>query len=60
MAELMVTLLSASVEVKGGEEIMEKKKFTEPLLEKYEEKLDEVTRNFVPGSCPEDGIVTPP
>jgi len=56
----MVTLLSASVEVKGGEEIMEKKKFTEPLLEKYEEKLDEVTRNFVPGSCPEDGIVTPP
>jgi len=49
-----MTLLSASVEMKEGEEMMEKKKFIEPLMEKYEEKLDEVTRAIPVGSCPED------
>ena len=32
----------------------EKKEFVEPVLDKYEEKLDEVTKTPVPGSCPTD------
>jgi len=31
-----------------------KKEFVEPVLERYEEKLDEVTRAIPVGSCPED------
>jgi len=46
--------------MKGGEEMMERKKFTEPVLEKFEEKLDEVTRNACVGSCPEDLNGIPP
>jgi len=33
-----------------------KKEFSEPVLLKYEEKLDEVTRQVVPGSCPTDQV----
>jgi len=31
-----------------------KKEFVEPALEKFKEKLDEVTRGITVGSCPED------
>ena len=31
-----------------------KKEFVEPVLERYEEKLDEVTKGVPVGSCPED------
>jgi len=34
-----------------------KKEFVEPILVKYEEKLDEVTKTPVAGSCPEDQVL---
>jgi len=39
---------------KGGIKVKEKKEFSEPLLVKYKEKLDEVTMGVVPCSCPTD------
>jgi len=40
--------------VKGGREMIVKKKFVEPVLEKYEEKLDQLTKGETLGSPPED------
>jgi hypothetical protein len=34
--------------------MMERKKFIDPVLEKYDEKLDEITKSIPVGSCAED------